>query len=106
MVWRFHGEADASGGAFGGNLPSSTAVDANHGGEQCSSSSSGHSVAGNNADFITMDDLVQGMANGEGDEDGEPPTMLVLEDAELYEELTKHLGNNDVLFRIRSIRTV
>ena len=64
MVWRFHGEADASGGVFGGNSSSSIAVNANHGGGPPPSLVVGHSVAGENADFNMMDDFVHDIADG------------------------------------------
>lgn len=67
MVWRFHSKVDTSGGASGGNsLLLSTVNAADHGGESSSSSADGNSVARGNADFITMDDLVQGMADTAG----------------------------------------
>ena len=89
MVWRFHSEADASGGASGGNLSSSKAVNADHGREPSSSSAAGgHGVVGGNAAFITMDDLVQDMAEGgAGDEDGDSATVMEPEDVELFEEI-------------------
>lgn len=52
VVWRFHAEVDAIGGASGGNSSSSRAVNANHGGEPSSSSANGRDVACKNADVI------------------------------------------------------
>ena len=73
--------------AAGGNS-SSTTVNADHAREPSSSSTGRHGVAGNNADFITMDDLVQDMAEGgAGDEDGDSATVMEPEDVELFEEI-------------------
>ncbi|CAD6255281.1 unnamed protein product [Miscanthus lutarioriparius] len=70
-------------------------VNADHGGEPSSSLGGEHDVASDNAYFITMNDLVQDLADGSGgDEDGEPAPK----DAELFEELINRLDNDDVLF--------
>jgi hypothetical protein len=74
-------------------------VTVDYGGEPSSSLAGGHGVAGENADFIMMDDLVQDMANGaRGNEDGELVAVMKLEDAELFEEIIDCLDNEDVLF--------
>jgi hypothetical protein len=110
-ILAFHGKADldVSAGASGGNSSTSTtAVTAEHdGGQQPSSSSAaagGHdTAAGDNAnhDYITMDDLLQDMADdssGGGDGDGEQAAMMEPEDAKLFEEIANHLNHDDVLF--------
>ena len=76
------------------------------GGQQPSSSSAaadGHDTAvGNNADrdYITMDDLLQDMANDGGrgsNGDGEAATVMEPEDVELFEGLANRLDHDDVL---------
>jgi hypothetical protein len=63
--------------------------------EPSSSSGGRHDVAGNNVDFITMNDLVQDMSNSGGeDEDGEP-AVVKPEDVELFEEI---IGNDNFMF--------
>ena len=74
-------------------------VNVDHGGGP-SSSSVGHDVASENADFIMMDDFVKDMVNGGGDNDndedlGEP--ALVDPKDELFEQLINHLDNNNNL---------
>lgn len=88
-VRRFHREANASGDAL------------DHGGEPSSSSAfDGHGIAGDNADIIAIDDLVQYMADGSrGDDDGEPAAVMEPSDAELFEEIINCIDDEDVLFR-------
>jgi hypothetical protein len=52
-------------------------------------------------DYITMDDLLQDMAdNDDGDRDGsEPAGVMEAEDVELFEELANRLDHDDILFR-------
>jgi hypothetical protein len=102
-VWKFHGEAeDLSAGASRGN--SSTTIAAVNAEEQPSAvAASGHDTApGDNVDrdYITMDDLLEDMAddddiNGDG---GELAGVMEPEDAELFEELANRLDHDDVLF--------
>jgi hypothetical protein len=64
-----------------------------------SSSSARHGVAGENADFIMMDDFVQDMADEVGDSDNEDlgvPALVDPEDAELFEQLINRLDNDDL----------
>jgi len=97
-VWRFHGEGDMSGSASGRNS-SSSMVNVDHGGGP-SSSLFGHDVASENADFIMMDDFVQDMVNGGGnndnDEDLGEPALVDPKDEELFEQLINHLDNNNL----------
>ena len=72
-------------------------MNADHAREPSSSSTGGHGVAGDNADFIMMDDLAQDMVDGGGKVDGEP-AVLEPKDAEPFEELINYLDNNDLLF--------
>jgi hypothetical protein len=51
-----------------------------------------------NRDYITMDDLLQDMADNDGGGDGEPADVLQPKDAELFEDLVNRLDHDDVLF--------
>jgi hypothetical protein len=68
-----------------GQQPSSAAAAGEHG-----------TAASDNADrdYITMDDLLQDMA----DNDVEPAAVMEPEDVELFEGLANRLDHNDVLF--------
>jgi hypothetical protein len=72
-------------------------VNADHAREPSSSSTGGHDIVGDNADFIMMDDLVQDMVDGGGKVDGEP-AVLEPKDVEPFEELINCLNNEHVMF--------
>ena len=74
-------------------------MNADHGGG-ASSSSFGHAVAGEN-DFITMDDFVQDMSDGGGDDDGilvRRPWRTLRTRSSLRNSLINRLDNDDLLF--------
>jgi hypothetical protein len=102
IVWTFHDEkAYASGGASGGNSLKMTAVpvNANPVGEPASSSVGASNNDDGARDYITIEDILQDMADNDDDgRDGQEATLMEPEDMELFEGLANHLGENDVLF--------
>jgi hypothetical protein len=102
-VWKFYGEAeDPSAGASRGNS-STTTVAVNAEEQPSTVAASGHGTApGDNADrdYITIDDLLQDMADNDGSngDGGEPAGVMEPGDAELFEELANRLDHDDILF--------
>jgi hypothetical protein len=97
-VRTFHGEkVDASGVASGGNLSSSTIVNADHVGQPASSSSAAAGDDNADRDYITVEVLLQDMADDDGGGDGKEDTMRDPEDAELFEKIANRLDHDDVL---------
>jgi hypothetical protein len=94
----FHSEkVDASGVASGGNLSSSTIVNADHVGQPASSSSAAAGNDNADRDYITVEDLLQDMADDDGGGDGKEDTVRDPEDAELFEKIANRLDHDDVL---------
>jgi hypothetical protein len=75
----------------------STTVNADHVGQPTSSSATVAGDDNTDRDYITVEDLLQDIAD-DGGGDGEEATMREGEDVELFEEIANRLDHDDVLF--------
>jgi hypothetical protein len=100
LVWKQHGEKEPSfaDSSLGNSLTTSRAV-ANDGGQQPSAGAT--AASGDNAshDYITMADMLEDVADDDGDGNGDSVIdTLHPEDAELLEEIANHMDHDDILF--------
>ena len=101
-VWKFHGEAEnrSAGASRGGNSSIVMMVAVNTE-QQTSSAVTGglnNAATSDNADrdYITMDDLLQDMADNDDGDDGEP--VRDPETTNHFESIANRLDHDDVLF--------
>ena len=95
-VWKFHGEGDTSVTGASERNSSTTTSSVNERGQQPSSSSA--ATAGGdtaNCDYVNIDELLQDIADNDGDEQGD---LLGPEDAEIFENLANSMGQDNILF--------
>jgi hypothetical protein len=97
-MWKYHDEKDPSvAGASGGTSSTTSMAAVNDGGQQPSAvAASGDDNV--SRDYITMNDLLQDMADDDGGGDGDPVDKLLPEDAKLFEDVANRLDHNDILF--------
>jgi hypothetical protein len=74
----------------------------NDGGQQPSSSTVAAGGDNANHDYISINDLLQDIADNDGGGDGEQGDVLGPEDAELFENLANCTNQYNVLFGIQS----
>ena len=105
-VWTFHGERVGASGAASGvtsSTPTTTAPPVNKdplGAPGSSSSSAAAAPADSDnscRDYITVDDLMQDMADEAGDGGDGQDTVSQPEDVQLVEDLVKHFDEDDVV---------
>jgi hypothetical protein len=100
LVWKHHDEKEPSvaDSSLGNSSTTSTAV-VNDGGQQPSVGET--ATSGDNAshDYITMADMLEDVADDDGDGNGDSVIdTLRLEDVELLEEIANHMDHDDILF--------
>jgi hypothetical protein len=97
-VWKYHGEADSSATGASSQGNSSTTSTVNDVGQQPSSSTPAAGGDNGDHDYISINDLLQDIADNDGGGDGEQGDVLGPEDAELFENLANHTDQDDIMF--------